>query len=218
MLLHIQIEMKLPRGYNPEKGEGRVRGGAPGGGGFGAMKYRRRMRCSAGVKRSKIPMDAGLNLARVKMGDDLGPAKKADKVPSGASRATGVACRVTKMFYAVAADGKVTQPRVFRFMEQMSFARRSRALLHGSLVTGKGNWTGKAPIELKPLPTDPVQIMQLIKQWPDYTYGYYLFHFNLGNLRALTSDSSVSMNDGDELEFRRFVLRREGKKLMMKAR
>eukprot|EP00940_MAST-03C_sp_MAST-3C-sp2_P003088 g3088.t1 len=234
MLLHIQVEMKLPAGYNPEKGEGKA-----------SFKFDEqdefieglvlssasRFRCRTSARRfkpdfldgpnrpkPKVEMDAGLNLARVKMGDDLGPAEKADKVPSGATRARGVACRVTKMFYAVAADGKVTQPRVHRFMEQMSFARRSKNLLHGSLVTGRGNWRGKAPIELKPLPTDAASIAKLIKQWPTYTFGYYLFSFDVAKLRALTSNSALSMNDGDELEFQQFLLRRQGKQLLMKPK
>merc|ERR1712061_536151 len=82
----------------------------------------------------------GLLLARVKMGDSVGRADHSDLVPRGAKRSEGMAVRVTEMFYSVAHNAEFTRPRLYRFMQQMSFARRAGKLKHGSLVTGEGNW------------------------------------------------------------------------------
>merc|ERR1719499_1641191 len=84
-------------------------------------------------------VDLGLLLARVKMGDSVGRADHTDLVPRGATRASGVAVRVTEMFYSVAKNAQFTQPRIYRFMQQMSFAKRAGNLKHGSLVTNEGN-------------------------------------------------------------------------------
>eukprot|EP00466_Bigelowiella_natans_P008273 jgi/Bigna1/89812/estExt_fgenesh1_pg.C_560026 len=111
--------------------------------------------------------EEGLQLARVKLGDDLGPAQEADMVPDGAKRKKGTAVRVTKMFYSVAEDGKVTQERLHRFMQQMSFRKRDKNLMKGSLVTGEGDWHGgEVPIKLEPLPSDPDVLKHIIYQWP----------------------------------------------------
>jgi len=104
---------------------------------------------AGGARRSASP-DLGLLLARVKMGDSVGRADETDVIPSGSTRTKGVAVRVTEMFYSVAVNAQFTQPRIYRFMQQMSFAKRANDLDHGSLVTGKGNWKdGKAPITLE---------------------------------------------------------------------
>ena len=81
-----------------------------------------------------------LNLARVQLGSRIGRAADDDTVPAGAKRAAGVGVRVTRMVYGVCADGAITAPRVRRFLKQLSFDRRARALAHGSLVTGQGSW------------------------------------------------------------------------------
>merc|ERR1719367_840797 len=119
-------------------------------------------------------MDDGLNLARVKAGNKVGDVEDKDRVPKGktsgvyATRSSGVAVRLTKMYYAVAKDGEVTADRVSRFCDQMSFERRSKNLHHGSLVTGYGSWgvPEQAPIKLKPLPSTLEEIRAMILQWP----------------------------------------------------
>merc|ERR1712060_528605 len=87
----------------------------------------------------------GLLLARVQMGDSVGRADHTDCIPFGSTRSKGTAVRVTEMFYSVAKNAEFTQPRIYRFMQQMSFARRAGDLAHGSLVTSKGNWGDKLP-------------------------------------------------------------------------
>jgi len=87
----------------------------------------------------------GLLLARVQMGDSVGRADHTDSIPFGSKRSKGVAVRVTEMFYSVAKNAKFTQPRIYRFMQQMSFAKRAGDLAHGSLVTGQGSWGTKLP-------------------------------------------------------------------------
>lgn len=107
--------------------------------------------CSRGseVDRRVASPDLGLLLARVKMGDSVGRAEETDVIPTGSTRTEGVAVRVTEMFYSVASNAQFTQPRIYRFMQQMSFAKRANDLAHGSLVTGEGNWKGgKSPITL----------------------------------------------------------------------
>merc|ERR1712130_1076290 len=105
------------------------------------------MNRSKGVpeKKKEEEVDLGLLLARVKMGDSVGRADHTDLVPRGATRSSGMAVRVTEMFYSVAKNAQFTQPRIYRFMQQMSFAKRAGGLMHGSLVTGEGNWDTKAP-------------------------------------------------------------------------
>jgi len=88
-----------------------------------------------------VPIDGtfealGLQLARVRQGDTVGRADHSDLVPRGSRRAKGVAVRVTEMFYGVASNASFTVERVYRFCQQMSFARRAGKLKHGSLVTG----------------------------------------------------------------------------------
>jgi len=93
--------------------------------------------------------DLGLLLARVQMGDSVGRADHTDCIPFGSKRSKGMAVRVTEMFYSVAKNAEFTQPRIYRFMQQMSFAQRAGDLAHGSLVTGKGTWNeGLPPITL----------------------------------------------------------------------
>merc|ERR1719499_525760 len=75
-------------------------------------------------------VDLGLLLARVKMGDSVGRADHSDLVPRGAKRSEGMAVRVTEMFYSVARNAEFTQPRIFRFMQQMSFVKRAGNLQH----------------------------------------------------------------------------------------
>merc|ERR550534_1935190 len=96
-------------------------------------------------KRAPVVPDLGLLLARVEMGDSVGRADHTDCIPFGSKRSKGVAVRVTEMFYAVAVNAEFTQPRIYRFMQQMSFAKRAGDLTHGSLVTGQGNWGEALP-------------------------------------------------------------------------
>jgi len=115
-------------------------------------------------------VEADLNLARVQLGSLIGTAAHDDVVPKYAKRAAGVAVRLTRMGYGVASDGEITAPRVHRFIKQMSFERRARALAHGSLVTEQGNWNetgdGVAPIALPPLPSSIEALAQLFVQFP----------------------------------------------------
>jgi len=83
------------------------------------------------------PPDLGLLLARVQMGDSVGRANHTDTIPYGSKRTKGIAVRVTEMFYSVARNAEFTKPRVYRFMQQMSFAKRAGQLTHGSVVTGE---------------------------------------------------------------------------------
>merc|ERR1719317_1372884 len=85
------------------------------------------------------PPDLGLLLARVKMGDSVGRANLTDTIPYGSKRTKGIAVRVTEMFYSVARNAEFTKPRVYRFMQQISFAKRAGQLTHGSVVTGEVN-------------------------------------------------------------------------------
>merc|ERR1719317_188457 len=85
------------------------------------------------------PPDLGLLLARVQMGDSVGRANHTDTIPYGSKRTKGIAVRVTEMFYSVARNAEFTKPRVYRFMQQMSFAKRAGQLTHGSVVTGEVN-------------------------------------------------------------------------------
>jgi len=89
--------------------------------------------------------DRGLLLARVQMGDSVGRADHTDCIPFGSKRSEGMAVRVTEMFYSMAKNAEFTQPRIYRFMQQMSFARRDGNLAHGSLVTGQGTWGEELP-------------------------------------------------------------------------
>jgi len=89
--------------------------------------------------------DLGLLLTRVQMGDSVGRADNTDTIPFGSKRSKGMAVRVTEMFYSVARNAEFTQPRIYRFMQQMSFAQRAGNLAHGSLVTGEGTWNEKLP-------------------------------------------------------------------------
>ena len=110
-----------------------------------------------------------LNLARVQLGSRMGLAAADDVVSNGAKRAAGVAVRLTRMGYGVAKDGAMTAPRVKRFIKQMSFQRRARALAHGSLVTGKGSWSAQgdaAPITLPPMPDTIEELSQMFMQFP----------------------------------------------------
>jgi len=93
----------------------------------------------------KAAPNLGLLLARVQMGDSVGRADETDVIPNESTRSTGVPVRVTEMFYSVARNAKFTKPRIYRFMQQMSFATRALQLPRGSLVTGKGNWGEKNP-------------------------------------------------------------------------
>jgi len=95
-------------------------------------------------KRNKRSLDAGLNLARVTMGDFLGRARQSDLVPRKAKRSRSVAVRVTEMFYGVAPDAEINKTRIQRFCEQMTFEQRAKKLLHGSLVVNEGSW-GESP-------------------------------------------------------------------------
>ena len=97
------------------------------------------------LKRAPVVPDLGLLLARVEMGDSVGRADHTDCIPFGSKRSKGVAVRVTEMFYSVAKNAEFTQPRIYRFMQQMSFAKRAGDLAHGSLVTGEGNWGEDPP-------------------------------------------------------------------------
>lgn len=113
--------------------------------------------------------EADLNLARVQLGSVIGTRAEDDKVPKGAKRAPGVSVRITRMGYGVASDGAITAPRVRRFIKQMSFERRARALAHGSLVTGEGTWSAigpPAPITLPPLPSSIEALSELFVQFP----------------------------------------------------
>jgi len=85
------------------------------------------------------PPNLGLLLARVKMGDSVGRANDTDTIPHGSKRTKGIAVRVTEMFYSVARNAEFTKPRIYRFMQQMSFAKRAGKLIHGSVVTGVVN-------------------------------------------------------------------------------
>jgi len=85
------------------------------------------------------PPNLGLLLARVKMGDSVGRADHTDTIPYGSKRTKGIAVRVTEMFYSVARNAEFTKPRIYRFMQQMSFAKRAGNLIHGSVVTGEVN-------------------------------------------------------------------------------
>jgi len=92
-----------------------------------------------------VPIDGtfealGLQLARVRQGDTVGRADHSDLVPRGSRRAKGVAVRVTEMFYGVSSNASFTVERIFRFCQQMSFARRAGKLKYGSLVTGTINY------------------------------------------------------------------------------
>merc|ERR1712038_1050337 len=98
------------------------------------------------AKEEEADPNLGLQLARVQMGDSVGRADSSDLVPRNAERSAGVAVRVTEMFYSVAKNAEFTQPRVYRFMQQMSFAKRAGNLKHGSLVTNEGNWEKEPPI------------------------------------------------------------------------
>jgi len=105
--------------------------------------------CSSDGYSGKAAPDLGLLLPRVQMGDSVGRADQTDVIPIGSTRSEGVAVRVTEMFYSVARNAEFTKPRIYRFMQQMSFAKRAGQLAHGSLVTGKGTWGDKgSPIEL----------------------------------------------------------------------
>merc|ERR1719220_2585637 len=87
--------------------------------------------------KEKAAPNLGLLLARVQMGDSVGRADQTDVIPNESIRSTGVPVRVTEMFYSVARNAKFTKPRIYRFMQQMSFATRALQLPHGSVVTGK---------------------------------------------------------------------------------
>jgi len=99
---------------------------------------------SALMKSYTTLLDTGLNLARVKMGDFIGRAQQSDIIPEGAERCSGVAVRITEMFYGVSPDADINKDRVHRFCEQMTFDQRAQKLLHGSLVINEGNW-GQSP-------------------------------------------------------------------------
>eukprot|EP00756_Hemistasia_phaeocysticola_P018245 Hpha_TRINITY_DN15583_c3_g11::TRINITY_DN15583_c3_g11_i1::g.104025::m.104025 len=94
--------------------------------------------------------EAGLQLARVSMGECVGRAGPEYNAPEGAKRKAGVAVRATWLHYGVAADGKIDAERVRRFAKQIAFRRRELGLAHGSLVTGLGTWGGpeNCPIKL----------------------------------------------------------------------
>lgn len=119
---------------------------------------------------------AGLNLARVVAGDCVANVQSHEKIPERqpngelTCRQAGVACRLTKMYYAVAQDGLVTPERIGRFCDQMSYTRRSMNLEHGSLVTGYGSWGGpdQSPIKLATLPPTMEDLHEFlgIQQWP----------------------------------------------------
>eukprot|EP00466_Bigelowiella_natans_P013451 jgi/Bigna1/76093/fgenesh1_pg.39_\ len=142
---HIQIEMELPAGHKPSLGEEDIEEEETS---CGWMTRGKKCRsCGSDDGFSDCDSDEeGLQLARVKLGDDLGMAQEADK--------KGTPVRVTKMFHSVTEDGKMTQERLHQFMQQMSFRKRKNNLVNGSLVdftfvlcqtmqvTGKGNWHG----------------------------------------------------------------------------
>jgi len=94
----------------------------------------------------KAAPNLGLLLARVQMGDSVGRANQTDVIPNESIRSTGVPVRVTEMFYSVARNAKFTKPRIYRFMQQMSFESRALQLPRGSIVTGEGNWGKKIPL------------------------------------------------------------------------
>merc|ERR1711988_1144978 len=95
-------------------------------------------------------IEGGLLLAVAERGAELGPATDHHKVPTGATRKSGVAVRVTYMYYGLAADGNISAERTRRFARQADFRRRQLGLPHGSLVSGIGSWGGpeNAPIKL----------------------------------------------------------------------
>merc|ERR550517_2438260 len=114
-------------------------------------------------------MDSGLNLARVTAGDVICNVEEHNKVSKRnnkmATRSKGVSVRLTKMYYAVAKDGKINEERIQRFCKQMSFERRAKGLMHGSLVTGVGSWGGPtmAPIKLSKFIPDPNSIWNIFQ-------------------------------------------------------
>merc|ERR1719233_37520 len=101
--------------------------------------------CGRSWRARRAAPNLGLLLARVQMGDSVGRADHTDCIPYGSTRSKGIAVRVTEMFYSVAKNAEFTKPRIHRFMQQMSFARRAGDLAHGSLVTSKGSWGDKLP-------------------------------------------------------------------------
>merc|ERR1719420_2511200 len=134
-----------------------------------------------------------LNLARVQLGSRIGRAADDDAVPAGAKRAAGVGVRVTRMVYGVCADGEITAPRVRRFLKQLSFDRRARALAHGSLVTGQGSWGQageEAPIALPPLPKSLQELSQMFMQFPTVD----VHKFVVGG-----ADSAIKLAPGEEM-------------------
>ena len=134
-----------------------------------------------------------LNLARVQLGSRIGRAADDDAVPAGAKRAAGVGVRVTRMVYGVCADGAITAPRVRRFLKQLSFDRRARALAHGSLVTGQGSWSQageEAPITLPPLPKSLQELSQMFVQFPTKD----VHKFVVGG-----ADSAIKLAPGEEM-------------------
>lgn len=109
--------------------------------------------------RRKKERKADLQLARVVAGDKVGDVDDSDRVQKRKNgdycqRQSGVAVRLTKMYYAIVEDGAINAERLEKFTSQMSFERRARGLQHGSLVTGYGTWgtPEMAPIKLQRCP------------------------------------------------------------------
>jgi len=114
------------------------------------MKSKAKRASAPAAKPPPKKVGAGLQLARVSVGGEVGRAGPEHDPPEGAKRKAGVAVRATWLHYGVAADGKIDAERVQRFAKQIAFRRRELGLEHGSLVSGIGSWGGpeNCPIKL----------------------------------------------------------------------